>query len=184
MPSALPDQDGPAASATEVNDRPLSATLTVEAMTSTTAETADQCSAPHPASASMTTTPVTATQRSTRVRLPTRSLAEPTTIRPRAPTNWARAMTAPDNAAPPDDRSGRRRRPVQARDEPDQPEGRQRQLGHHEQRRQQVDAGQEAVTPVGVERPPAVGGRRRGTRRGGDGDGAAGPAHGREAGSA
>src|ERR1700679_3298399 len=36
MPRALPDQDGPAASATEVKDRPLSATLTVEARTGTT----------------------------------------------------------------------------------------------------------------------------------------------------
>src|SRR5580698_10946310 len=96
MPRAFPDQDGPAASATEVKDRPLSATLTVEATMRTTAEATAQCSAPQPASASMTTTPDTATQRSTRVRLPTRSLAEPTAMRPRAPTNWAAAMTTPD----------------------------------------------------------------------------------------
>src|SRR5271170_1027457 len=95
MPRALPDQDGPAASATEVKERPLSATLTVEATISTTAEAAAQCSPPQTPSASMTTTPETATQRSTRVRLPTRSLTTPTPMRPSAPTNWAAAMTAP-----------------------------------------------------------------------------------------
>src|ERR1700722_10747299 len=95
MPSALPDQDGPAASATEVNDRPLSATLTVEATMSMTAEATDQCRAPQPASASITMTPATATQRRTRVRLPTRSLSTPTPMRPNAPTNGGAAIRAP-----------------------------------------------------------------------------------------
>jgi hypothetical protein len=72
-----------AASATEVKDRPLSATLTVEAAMSTTAEATAQYRPPQQARASMMMTPETTTQRSTRVRLPTRSLAEPTAMRPR-----------------------------------------------------------------------------------------------------
>jgi hypothetical protein len=95
MPSALPDQKGPAASATEVKERPLSATLTVEATTSIKATATDQCRAPTAASASITTTPERATQRRTRTRLPTRSLRWPTQIRPKAPTNWDTAITAP-----------------------------------------------------------------------------------------
>jgi hypothetical protein len=94
MPSALPDQNGPAASATEVKERPLSATLTVEATTSMNASATDQRKAPTPASVSITTTPEKATQRRTRTRLPTRSLRWPTQIRPKAPTNWDTAIAA------------------------------------------------------------------------------------------
>jgi hypothetical protein len=99
MPRARPDQKGPAASATDVYARPLSATAIVDATRYSTPTSASACTAPAAASAAIATTPAPATQRSTPTRVPTRSLRWPTTIRPTAPTNCDAATSAPAAAA-------------------------------------------------------------------------------------
>ena len=139
---------GPAASATEVNDRPLSATLTVEAMTSTIAEATAQCSAPAAARASMTATPETADP----AQHP-HAAADPV-----ARGSRQDAAEGADELGDRDDRASRGGAPAKAGDQPDHAEGGQRELRHHQQRGQQVDAGEEQAVPVRVVRPLGVAG--------------------------
>ncbi len=77
-----------------MNASPLSATLTVIAMSSTIAPACDAAN-PHAPSASITTTAERATQRSGLSRLPTRSLSTPTPTRPSAPMNCPTPTSTP-----------------------------------------------------------------------------------------
>ena len=97
-PSARPDQNGPARSATAVKASPLSATVTVEATTSSATATPQSSRAASP-SRSIDTTTATATHRSGRIRLPTLSDSCPAAMRPSAPNTWVTATRVPAAAA-------------------------------------------------------------------------------------
>lgn len=93
-PSARPDQNGPAISATDVYARPLSATVTTAAAMRMTAAATDPSADATPIR-SMTATAATDTQRSGTRWLPTRSLRTPIPMRPTAPANWLTPITMP-----------------------------------------------------------------------------------------
>ena len=99
--------------------------------------------------------PANATQRSGRSRLPTRSLSMPSADPPERADELRRR----------DEDAGGERAPALIGDQPDQPERRQRELRHDQQRRHEVDAHQRPVGAVRVRRG-AAGGRPPRTRAG------------------
>ena len=140
-PNAFPCHFGPAASATEVNAKPLSATLIVVASSRIKAGT-PQGAVPAAAIANMTADAETATNRSGPTLLPARSLQMPTTMRPSAPTNWEIPIRSPAG----------RSVPSLLADQPDHTECRKGELRKHQQCRDDVNAPQEPVRAIRVDR--------------------------------
>ena len=93
---ARPDQCEPAVSATAVNAKPLSTTVTTLATMMTATAAGVSTRSP---SASIVTAAATATCRMGRNRLATWSVHHPAPMRPRAPSSWATSTRAPASPA-------------------------------------------------------------------------------------